>query len=235
MAELTAPAAPPSPVTRLTCHAPHPDPKKKGHACGGFLGHVHGAYDFVTSAPKAPQEPGGFTWLLCPRESCRQWNKWHLVTALVPTLPEGSIEERLAKFPVEQQQAILALGSGLGYRQTAGSIGIDRRTIFRWRENPEFMALRREVAPALSATHMRVALEALFELIEKDKKKGVGTHIRWFLARTMFSEFEKDRAQRGATAINLNVAQHQQQTQATVKSVWEDRQRAITAPVAPTE
>ena len=233
---MAAPVIPESSVTRLTCRAPHPDPKKKGQPCGSILGDVQGSYEFVTYADKAPHQPDGSTWLRCPRDNCRRWNKWKLLAAPVPTVAEGSIEERLKRFPENQQQAILALAGGMRDKQVAAAVGVADRTLRVWKENEEFQALRIAIAPTLSASHVRAALEALFTLIEREAKSGRGgTHVRYFLNRTLFAEFEKERAAKGGTAINLNVAQHQQQTQATVKQTWEERARAAIAPVAPEE
>ena len=229
---MAAPVLPEFEVTRLTCRAPHADPKKKGQPCGSILGDVPGSYEYVTNAEKAPHEPDGFTWLRCPRDNCRRWNKWKLVVT-TPTVPEGSIEERLKRFPENQQQAIMALAGGMREGQVAKVVGVSDRWLRKWKENPEFQALRIAIAPSLSAAHIRTALEALMTLIEKEAKGGRGgTHIRYLLNRTMFAEFERERAASKGNIVNLNVAQHQQQTSATVKSVWEERQRAIPAAVA---
>lgn len=227
------------PVTRLTCRTPHADPKKKGQPCGILLGDVPGRYEFVTVAERLPAAPDGYVWLKCPGKRCGRWNKWKLIpdsAVSVTTVPAaGSIEERLAKLPEDQQHAVLALAGGIGVVQLSRSIGVDRKTIQRWNKNSEFRALRRELAPTLTAAHVRSALEALFEVIERDRKNGRAENIRYFLNRTVFANFERDRAAAGGTNISLNVAQHQQQTQATVKGLWEERTRGLIAPVAQPE
>jgi len=223
------------PVSRLMCRAPHADPKKKGKPCGSLLGDVTGSYEYVTNAARAPAVPDGFTWLKCPWRKCGRWNKWKLIASSATVTATASVEERLGNLPEEQQQAVLALAGGIGTVQLARSIGVTRQTIQRWNKKPEFLALRRELAPTLTASHVRSALEALFEVIEDDRKNHRAENIRYFLNRTVFADFERDRAAAGGTKINLNVAQHQQQTQATVKSVWEERLRGIAAPVASTD
>lgn len=65
-----------------TCHAPHPDPRKKGDACGSTLGWVP-SVSFVTTAGEAPKTPDGTIWLRCPRESCQQWNRFRIIAGEV--------------------------------------------------------------------------------------------------------------------------------------------------------
>jgi hypothetical protein len=218
-------------ISRLTCRAPHA--KQPGKPCGGPLGDVPGAYEYVTHAARAPGSPDGFTWLRCT--NCRRWNKWRAVLTPLSVVTKGSVEERLAAFPENQQQAILALAGGMRPLHVARAVNVSDRTIRSWCENPEFQALRLAVAPALTASHLRTALETLMTLISKEGKSGIaGTHTRYLLNRTLFAEFEKQRAAAGGgTAINLNVAQHQQQTQATVKTIWEERHRALGTSVDP--
>jgi hypothetical protein len=236
---VTAAAVAEFPVMRLTCRAPHADPKKKGHPCGILLGDVPGRYEFVTVADRLPADPDGYVWLKCPGKRCGRWNKWKLIAesaVSLATVPAaGSIEERLAKLPEDQQHAVLALAGGIGIVQLSRSIGVNRKTIQRWNKNSEFRALRREIAPTLTAAHVRSALEGLFAIIEKDRKSGRADNIRYFLNRTVFADFEKGRTTAGGTTVNLNVAQHQQQTEATVKTIWEERTRGLIAPVAPAE
>lgn len=225
---MAAPVMPDPEVTRLTCRAPHAI--KKGAPCGGPLGDVPGNYEYITHADRAPGAPDGFTWLRCT--NCKRWNKFRLVVA-TEVVQEGSIEERLKRFPENQQQAIMALAGGMRPGQVANAVGVTSRSVRKWQENPEFQALRMAIAPSLSATHIRAALESLFALIEREAKSGRGgTHTRYLLNRTLFAEFERDRAAAKGSTVNLNIAQHQQQTQATVKQIWEERQRAITAPLA---
>jgi hypothetical protein len=70
-----------TPTSRVTCHAPHPDPKKPGEPCGSLLGDVPGAVEFVTTAPHAPAHPDGGVWLACPRRKCGMWNRFRIVLA----------------------------------------------------------------------------------------------------------------------------------------------------------
>lgn len=150
----------------------------------------------------------------------------------VDTAP-ATFDARLAKLPPEQQQAVIALAGGLGAVMTARAIGVDRRTITRWSNDPEFQRLKREIAPTLSAAHIRVALEAFFDVMEKDRVKGRSGNIRYFLNRTVFADYSALMAKGRGTAVSVNVAQHQEQVQAKIKSVWEERRGS--APLADTD
>lgn len=68
-------------TTRVTCHAPHPDPRRPGAPCGSLLGDVPGAVEFVTTADRAPTAPDGAVWLLCSRRNCGKWNRFRIVLA----------------------------------------------------------------------------------------------------------------------------------------------------------
>jgi len=152
----------------------------------------------------------------------------------VPKSPvPATFDERLGKLPPEQQQAVIALAGGLGAVMTARAVGVDRRTITRWSNDLEFQRLKREVAPSLSAAHIRVALEAFFDVMEKDRVKGRAGNIRYFLNRTVFADYSALMAKGRGTAVSVSVAQHQEQTQATIKSVWEERRGS--APLAETD
>jgi hypothetical protein len=152
----------------------------------------------------------------------------------VPKSPlPATFDERLAKLPPEQQQAVIALAGGLGAVLTARAVGVDRRTITRWSSDLEFQRLRREIAPSLSAAHVRVALEAFFDVMEKDRVKGRSGNIRYFLNRTVFADYSALMAKGRGTAVSVNVAQHQEQVQAKIKSVWEERRGS--APLADPE
>lgn len=62
---------------RLTCHAPHPDPAKRGQQCGAPLGTSDATVQFVTTAAALPSAPGpGEIWTHCPRRSCGAWNRF---------------------------------------------------------------------------------------------------------------------------------------------------------------
>jgi hypothetical protein len=64
-------------MIRLTCHAPHPDFKKRGSQCGAPLGTTDQAVHFVTTAPALPPNPGpGEIWSHCPRRTCGAWNRF---------------------------------------------------------------------------------------------------------------------------------------------------------------
>jgi hypothetical protein len=68
----------PEPREKVTCHAPHPDPRKKGEACGSFLTYLPAGVEFVTTADQAPRAPDGSYWLACPRRNCGKWNRFSL-------------------------------------------------------------------------------------------------------------------------------------------------------------
>lgn len=238
-----APSPPTTPaISRLTCHAPHPDPKKKGKDCGGLLGDVPGKYAFVTTAKKAPAEPDGYVWLRCPGGRCGTWNKFRIL----PPEPQQSsstaievrtIEARFGRLPENQQQAVLALAGGLSVGQTARAVGVDPRTIHRWANDEEFAALRVALAPEISKSHIQTALAGFFDVVEKDRKKGVATNMRWFLSRTVFADFERSRAAARGNNVNVGVSmsQSQEQTESSIKRVWEVRTRGLSAAVAPEE
>lgn len=225
--------SPPPPTTpaisRLTCHAPHPDPKKKGEDCGGLLGDVPGKYEFVTTAKKAPAHPDGYVWLRCPGGRCATWNKFRLRPTLgdARDLEVRTVRGRFEAFPERQQQAILALAGGLSIVQVARAVGVDRATIKRWSAEPDFAEMRLTLAPELGAAHVRTAFEAFFEVIEKDRQKGRAHNIRWFLSRTVFAELERSRAAARGNNVNVGVSmsQSQEQTESSIKRVWEARQR----------
>ena len=58
---------------RERCHGTTPDPKRPGHRCDTPLGQLHGATQFVCTAPTwNPEAPGN--WIRCPR--CNTWNRF---------------------------------------------------------------------------------------------------------------------------------------------------------------
>ncbi len=56
---------------RLTCHAPHPHPRRVGHRCDAPLGRLHEPVTFVTTAARMPDHSTDI-WLRCSR--CGTWN-----------------------------------------------------------------------------------------------------------------------------------------------------------------
>lgn len=73
-------AAKKKPVTvRLTCHAPHPDPRQKQTPCGSILGDIPGKVVFMTTSEQAPPHPNGIVWMRCRRERCGKWNGFRIV------------------------------------------------------------------------------------------------------------------------------------------------------------
>lgn len=231
-------AASSSPVTRLTCHAPHPDPKKKGKDCGGLLGDVPGKYEFVTTAKKAPAEPDGYVWLRCPGGRCGTWNKFRI---LPPTTSVAAAEDSdvaaLSRLPEIQQQAVMALAGGLSVTATAAAIGVDRVTVHRWLKDPLFTRVRQNIGPRLSAAHLTTAFAAFFDVVEQDRKKGRAHNARWIMARldSMLADFERSRAAARGNNVNVGVSmsQSQEQTESSIKRVWEVRTRGLSAAVAP--
>lgn len=218
-----APAAPALPSEELTCRAPHRDPKKPGEPCGRSLGFHLGAYEFVTTAERRPAEPDGFAWVQCPHQRCGLWNKFRLVP-LPPPDPQAALQERLASLRPEQQIGVYALAGGISVGVVARQLGVDRRTVFRWKkEDAVFGSVLRELGPILSEAHTRAATEALFDVIEKDRKKGVAHNARWYLSRTVFAQFEQLRAAAGGTAVNVNLQQIQQNNAGHLQRIWEER------------
>jgi hypothetical protein len=59
---------------RVTCHAQHPDPKRRGQRCGAALGDVPQLAVFVGLSARRPTEPDGRIRLQCPKRDCRTWN-----------------------------------------------------------------------------------------------------------------------------------------------------------------
>jgi hypothetical protein len=77
-------------VTRLTCHAPDPDPERPGERCGNLLAYARGEFVFVATADDAPgtfdevartalEQESADTWLRCSAERCGKWNRFRIV------------------------------------------------------------------------------------------------------------------------------------------------------------
>lgn len=67
--------------TRLTCHAPHPDPKQpEGTHCGRTLiPSLPAKAHFVRTVPKQPtNQPRRELAVRCTRHSCEVWNIFEL-------------------------------------------------------------------------------------------------------------------------------------------------------------
>lgn len=229
------------PVTRLTCHASHSDPKKKGKVCGGLLGDVPGKYEFVTLAKRMPAELDGYVWLRCSNARCGTWNKFRILPSqqAVVAAAEESSEGALSRLPELQQRAVLALAGGLSVTATAAAIGVDRGTVIRWQKDPLFTRVRQTIGPQLSAAHLQTAFAAIFDVIEQDRKKGRARHAVWIATRldSMLSAFERSRAAARGNNVNVGVSmsQSQEQTESSIKREWEVRTRGISAPVASEE
>ncbi len=80
----------PIPVTRLTCHALHPDPDTFGELCGNLLAYARGRFVFVATADDAPatldevartafDQESADTWLRCGAPRCGRWNRFRMV------------------------------------------------------------------------------------------------------------------------------------------------------------
>ena len=79
-------------VTRLTCHAPHPDPDHFGERCGALLAYARGEFVFVAIADDGPatldevartvlEHERADTWLQCSERACGKWNRFRVVPA----------------------------------------------------------------------------------------------------------------------------------------------------------
>jgi hypothetical protein len=68
-------------TTRLTCHAPHPDPRRRSDACGALMASVIGRYEFVGLVPRIPDAPDGYAYQRCPDKHCRAVNKFRVSEA----------------------------------------------------------------------------------------------------------------------------------------------------------
>lgn len=135
------------------------------------------------------------------------------------------MQDILRDLEPNQQAAALALAGGITGVQAAKSVGVSERTIKTWRTLPAFANAVRAIAPVISEQHHKVALQALFQIIEKDTKKGNAVNVRWLLSRTLFAAFEQTKAAAGGSSVSVNVQQNQQQTQASIRGIWEERQR----------
>ena len=73
-----------TPIKRVTCAAPQPDPRRTGDPCGTFLGYREDDLEFITTAEKARAEPDGSVWIPHTRRNCGQWNWFRIVAANAP-------------------------------------------------------------------------------------------------------------------------------------------------------
>jgi hypothetical protein len=219
-----APAAVPA-VTRLTCRAPNPDPRRQADPCGQLLGRMPGLAEFLGIVERIPDDPDDFAYYQCARGACRAINKWRLIAAgagvaLGPTL---SLEDRVARLDDGKRAALFMLASGFKDTRIAEKLDVDRRTISRWKSDPEFRALRLLAAPTITAAIVQEALGALLETIDKDRKKGRAHNARWLLSRTLFQAFEQARAAAGSSSLSISVQQSQVAMAAAIAKHWEDR------------
>lgn len=218
--KLALPAAPPAPTTTLTCHAPHPDPAKKGQPCGSPLGHQAGAFTFDTTAKQMPHEPDGYTWVRCPRGSCRAWNRFAPVAVVSPAVtpvPLETLEQRILALPLPRQIAAHALAGGLPASRVGEAVGVDERTVQRWNAEPDFRAIVLEIRPAITSTAVAAVMEDFHKAASANAAKGFTADQKWFLDRTMFFENKLSlarAAKQEGQSINVNVA---------IASIWEKR------------
>lgn len=64
-------------IHRVSCHAPHPDPMKRGQQCGTPLGAIDSEVHFVTTADREPSPlPPGQIWIKCSRKTCGRYNRF---------------------------------------------------------------------------------------------------------------------------------------------------------------
>lgn len=164
-----------------------------------------------------------------------------IATALEPLpdpaagTPAPPLEAQLAALEPAQQIAVLALASGLSRVQAAREAGVTTRTIVRWRKDPQFVTLCAQLAPAIAGAHVRAALAAFMDVVEKDRKKGVAHNARWLLARTLFRDVETERRAAGRASTNvgvgvnvsqeLTVKEQQRQVGDRIAAIWEARRR----------
>lgn len=72
-------------TTVLTCHAPHPDPRKASASCGARLCvTVPGLYAFDGLVAHMPERPDGFSYHPCPRHSCGAVNRFAVLAVTMP-------------------------------------------------------------------------------------------------------------------------------------------------------
>lgn len=243
------PPTPPLPITRLTCHAPHKDPRRPADLCGELISDDPGAIEFVGLVARIPDAPivdpetgEAYGHRRCPK--CKAVNRVRIVSPLpapafagpapdavpgvrpgvVPEAPPPSLEQRFTALEPLRQHAVLAMAGGLGVAATARQLGVNRKTITRWKADESFMALVRDIAPALSQAHVRAALAGFMEILEQDRKKGVAHNHRWLLARTIFRDFEQQRAAAGSSSVTVNNnVQQSQLLQGAIASTWEKK------------
>lgn len=137
----------------------------------------------------------------------------------------------LTILPEDQQQAIMALAGGLNKIQAARSVGVSYRTMLRWTQDEQFTAARRAISGYVCSHQVRVALEAFFEVMEKDRKAGRGSNVRWFLSRTLFADFEMQRANNRRAGVNVvfpvSVKEAQERTSSVISHIWKSRQEDV--------
>lgn len=61
---------------RLTCRAPHPDPRKPGRECGAELGVPDGWVwvGLTTRCPPLHERDADLAYFRCARDDCKVWN-----------------------------------------------------------------------------------------------------------------------------------------------------------------
>ena len=92
-----------------------------------------------------------------------------------PKFPNG--ENHAIDKPLSEQQlrACAAMLAGKSFTQVASEIGIDRKTLYHWRRDPEFIAELRKRRRELwqhAADHMRALLHPAIEVLAKDMNEG---------------------------------------------------------------
>lgn len=240
------PRAPALPATSagvdLLCHAPaRPSAiiARQGKPCGAMLQRnaPPATYEFVTIARRMPATADGNSWLRCA--TCKTWNSFKVIVApitLVQTTLDEVIDGYLQRLPERQQIAAIMLGQGFNNSQAAREVGVDPKTIGRWAKVDEFVVAQDAIAAKHRASteqtgyqHSRIAMQALMDVIESDRARGVAHNARWFLSRTVFRDLELMKAQAGAsgTNVSVSVAQSQSQTQGSIQSIWEKRRASL--------
>ncbi len=104
---------------------------------------------------------------------------------------EESLRKRLEVLPPLRQQALMALSSGMSMTKAAQICDVNERTLRRWMEDPSFRRLTSEIALTARGDMVRIALAAMFEIIEHEAAQGKGTMVRYFLSRTIFADVER--------------------------------------------
>lgn len=99
----------------------------------------------------------------------------------------AAVHARLAALPRSQQLVILELAAGATVAEASRRTGVPRRTLTRWTADRAFQSIREDLTRQVNAEQVRMALAALFDVIEKERRKGISKSARYILDRTIFA------------------------------------------------